>query len=619
MMKKALIALIIISAFTLPAAGSAPELEVSLIGKWGFMPVYTLEGKARNMRGFSERPVEETPLLSPPAIAPVRLLGMMPTERRMGLLDSNSLPEEAFTIELWLLVHVPPQVGALAGAVDPAAGKGWFVSFYDRDISFGLSAGDSDMETISVNDVPPWGRWYHVAATYDGSAMSLYVNGNNLAGSDALSGGVTYPNAAEFEIAAYLKNEPYMGLGNMVHEVRLYNRALSVTDIESRYDEYKTLAMEGRFLVEEMHFTAGPILQNSKKDSMTILWETDRPSSGTVKYRPAKDPEWTEVKSEETSRLHEVALEELKANTPYFYSVVAEGSGGEKLDSGELTFRTAVEEGDAFSFIVIGDTETRPHINDLVAKMAWRERPNFIIVVGDLTDGGFEDSKYEWTHEYLAAMSQLYGRIPVFPAIGNGEADTHWFKYFHSLPGPEVFYTFRYGDAEFFMLNSNLFIGAGTAQYLWLKKKLRESDAEWKFVCHHHPPYSSDENDYGDTYETVSMLGDPRVQSMAPLYERGRVDAVFFGHIHGYERSWPVRRGKAAGRGVVYVQTGGAGGNLENFAPTRNWFTSKLFRNHHYCLINIFRNKMYFKMYDIDGRLLDFFEITKPGKNEKQE
>ena len=57
--------------------------------------------------------------------------------------------------------------------------------------------------------------------------------------------------------------------------------------------------------------------------------------------------------------------------------------------------------------------------------------------------------------------------------------------------------------------------------------------------------------------------------------------------------------------------SGGAGGHLEDFAPTHNTFSSKIQRGNHYCKVDVFNNTFLLKMYDIEGRLKDFFELKK--------
>ena len=77
-------------------------------------------------------------------------------------------------------------------------------------------------------------------------------------------------------------------------------------------------------------------------------------------------------------------------------------------------------------------------------------------------------------------------------------------------------------------------------------------------VVHHHPPYSSDENDYGDTWTGTSTRGHLRLRDLAGLYERHGVPLVISGHIHTYERTWPIYEGRVdTDGGVTYVITGG--------------------------------------------------------------
>ena len=90
------------------------------------------------------------------------------------------------------------------------------------------------------------------------------------------------------------------------------------------------------------------------------------------------------------------------------------------------------------------------------------------------------------------------------------------------------------------------------------------------------------------------------------------MDIVFYGHVHAYERSWPLKDGKIDRKnGVIYIQSGGAGGNLEDFTPTHSWFSNKTQRGHHFCRVDIFDKTFSFKMYDVEGRLKDFLELEK--------
>jgi 3',5'-cyclic AMP phosphodiesterase CpdA len=282
------------------------------------------------------------------------------------------------------------------------------------------------------------------------------------------------------------------------------------------------------------------------------------------------------------------------------------------LSSPALTFQTAVPEERPFAFAVMGDTESRPHVNNAIAQAIWGQRPNFVINVGDLTDGGQEPRRFEWTHEYFPGVGHLAARVPFFSLPGNGDSDLVWYKRYHSLPGQENYYAVSYGNADFFILDSNRSFAPGSEQYEWLARVLPASDATWKFAAHHHPAYSSDENDYGDTWSGPSNYGDDNVRHLLPLYEENGVDMVFFGHLHTYERSWPIAGGGPVTEGgVIHVQTGGAGGHLEDAAPNRTPFMHTVYRGRHYCMLRIYGGRLEFEMIDMDGRLRDRLVIEK--------
>jgi hypothetical protein len=125
--------------------------------------------------------------------------------------------------------------------------------------------------------------------------------------------------------------------------------------------------------------------------------------------------------------------------------------------------------------------------------------------------------------------------------------------------------------------------------------------------------YSSDENDYGDTYKGPSANGDMKVRPLAELYEKYGLDINFNGHIHVYERTWPIRDGKIdLQQGVRYMVMGGGGGGLESASPTRPWFTQRVYRGHHIGQIMISGKTLQFQAFDLEGRLFDTMDITKP-------
>jgi acid phosphatase type 7 len=352
-----------------------------------------------------------------------------------------------------------------------------------------------------------------------------------------------------------------------------------------------------------------PYLQHSTQTTMAIMWETNLHANSMVEFGE-KLPLTSYVNENKPKTIHELILTELKPETNYFYRVISKDKNNDVAASEIYTFKTAVREIAAFAFVVLGDSRTYPARFEKIAKLAYAERPNFVLHVGDVVNNG--KKKHEWALEYLNPASVLMSRIPTYVAIGNHERNARWYYEYSCYPEPENYYSFKYGNAEFFIVDTNEKLKPASKQMKWLNKVLAASSAKWKFVAHHHPPYSSDENDYGDTYREHSTLGDLKVRKLVSLYEKYHVDIVWVGHIHTYERSWPIKNNEVnQEEGVIYIQAGGGGAELEDFAPTRTWFAAKLLRNWQYCFVNIHKGTLQMMAYDINGQMYDFLELKK--------
>ncbi len=596
--------------------------EDGIVADWTFVPRYTLDGRAA-----TEQPGREDPLpIKSPTLGstsqPILLNGQEPTQRITNLMNGSELPGQSFTVEWWINNHANQSYGALIAAreVDDSDRMAWAMTYDDNTFAFHLRDDKTDtMRSVSKATERYKGHreyWWHAAAVYDGKTLRFYLNAE-LVGETSAPANQIKLSKPQLEMAAYMQNEPYMQWANLVHAVRIHDRAISSQEISARFASLVDRITDGRLYEGPLHYTAPPYLNHATMTSMNVLWETDRPTTAEIHW--GKTAELGQSGSfDQPQRLHELTIDGLEADTPYFYRVICKDDQGKTIDSGLLTFRTAVKPGQAFKFVVIGDTEARPFINHRLGELIWQERPNFVITVGDLTDGGMKDHRWQWTHEYFVGLSALHGRVPLYPVPGNGEGDLYWYKHYHRLPADndEAYYSFNFGDAEFFMLDSNQREHAfkpGADQHTWLTKNLGKSKAIWKFAAHHHATLTSEEDDYGDRWKEAGTEGDPMMQPLVALYEKHNLDIVFFGHLHLYERSRPVREGKHdAEHGVVHLLAGGGGGNLEDFAPTAPSYSDKTYRGHHYLLISIEGRKLTGKMYDTEGRLRDHFIITKP-------
>ena len=360
-------------------------------------------------------------------------------------------------------------------------------------------------------------------------------------------------------------------------------------------------------------FLIKPYLQYSTQTEMSVLWETTHPASSLIEFGKGRFDTGKAILDQQVSdgklkQMHELALQSLEPETHYFYRVVSVSEAGDTLRTEVLPFKTAVLEDSPFAFTIFSDSQNNPEVWKKITTHALEERPNFAIHSGDLVGLGYRKS--EWVNEFFAPSHPFMKQIPIFSILGNHEHDAAFYYEYMKNPDPEHYYSFAYGNAEFFMIDTDQYQAPGSPLYSWLEKALATSQATWKFVVQHHPPYSSEENDYGDTNYELSIYGDDEAKMLVPLYEKYGVDLVFSGHLHMYERTWPIFEEKVVEKnGVVYLILGGSGGGLERAAPNRTWFTNKVRTLHHYGYIAINGNHLQFQAIDQDGNLFDQFTL----------
>jgi hypothetical protein len=106
----------------------------------------------------------------------------------------------------------------------------------DNAVSFAIAQETrGDVYNVSAKGTFEGGKWYHVAATYDGADMSLYVNGK-VAGKNTI--GEVKLIAVEGEPLVIGSRPPNMdrGFDGVVDDVRIYNKALSTEDVGKLYE-----------------------------------------------------------------------------------------------------------------------------------------------------------------------------------------------------------------------------------------------------------------------------------------------------------------------------------------------------------------------------------------------
>ena len=312
-----------------------------------------------------------------------------------------------------------------------------------------------------------------------------------------------------------------------------------------------------------------PFVQKVTSDSATICWQASRPAQGVVDYGTSPGVYGSTASGVPTRTYHEIALSELQPHTRYYYQVRTIPDVG---NIGGLWYHFETAPAAAvtpqFSFIVYGDTRRNPeHHAQVVASMTeTASDAKLTLHVGDcVVDGRI---RQDWEPNFFDIAAPISRHIPLYPAGGNHDyaEDSANYRDFFALPQnrttPELFYSFDYGNSHFI----NLYVpstGAttcdiGTPQYTWLEADLAANqNKEHIFVTLHSPLYSS--SNHGSDVHLQTQL--------RPLFEQHHVEAVFSGHDHMYERSYPLTNGERDDEnGVTYFVVGNGGAPLYGFS-----------------------------------------------------
>jgi tartrate-resistant acid phosphatase type 5 len=190
-------------------------------------------------------------------------------------------------------------------------------------------------------------------------------------------------------------------------------------------------------------------------------------------------------------------------------------------------------------FAVIGDYGTDQWQEGQVAQMVREWQPDYVVTVGDNNYPAGDRSTIDrnigkYYSEFIGHYQGGYGKGSAanrfWPSIGNHEyynpeALQPYLDYFPDLPGNHRYYEVRLDLVHLFVVNSDDHEPDGvlstSVQADWLRQRLADSDACFKVVVFHHPPYSS------GYFET------PELQW--PFDKMG-ADVVLNGHEHSYER-----------------------------------------------------------------------------------
>jgi 3',5'-cyclic AMP phosphodiesterase CpdA len=249
-------------------------------------------------------------------------------------------------------------------------------------------------------------------------------------------------------------------------------------------------------------------------------------------------------------------------------------------------------------FAVIGDSgRGTPPQHEIAAQMtAYREDFPFAFVLM-LGDNIYEGPATR--DDYRRKFEEPYGRlldqgVRFYASLGNHD-DPRAVAYplfnmdgerYYSFSPPEDLLAKIATRVEFFALDST---NLDRTQLRWLDHRLEASRAAWKICFFHHPLYTSGR--YRGSARGFRLI-------LEPLLVRHRVDAVFSGHEHIYQRT-------ELQSGIQYFVSGGAGSLRRGDAASASYVARSFDTDYHFMLVEIEHEALHFQAVSRTGETID--------------
>jgi len=296
-------------------------------------------------------------------------------------------------------------------------------------------------------------------------------------------------------------------------------------------------------------------------------------------------------------------------------SSTSSGSGG----SGEGN----VQEGDynkkGLNIAAVGDwgcnSNTQSNRNN-IAKI----NPELVLALGDYS---YSSTATCWLNiiDPIASITRI--------AIGNHEdqtsEDSNSYLSHFGLSKP--YYSFDYQDIHILTMNSEQNYAQGSSQYNFVKNDLQLASSNpnirWIIVTFHEPAYTSPNS--CSSCKAATSIRD----IYHPIFDQYRVDLVLEGHVHNYQRSYPLaynennpskplitaynKNNYIDPKGSIFAVVGTGGINLHSLAGKEPFIVNQ--QDSKFGFLNIYFSDdgkaMDAQFIANDGSVLDQFSITK--------
>jgi len=257
--------------------------------------------------------------------------------------------------------------------------------------------------------------------------------------------------------------------------------------------------------------------------------------------------------------IHTAVMSSLNPETKYYYKVGANSAGGVWSDVRDFVTESASPK--PVTVALYGDMGTvMPFGFEVSAQIISDNHVapyDLVVHAGDIAyagTGGTWEFEYFWDL-FFRQVEPFASRVPYMTAVGNHEHYFNFSSYNARFQMPSYapasggngnfWYSVDHSYAHWTFMSTEHDYSPGSAQYQWIQQDLEKAaknrqNVPWIFLVGHRPMYSSDKDEYSS-----HRPGAPFATAIEPLLVKYAVDMYWSGHMHQYERTWPLINGTA--------------------------------------------------------------------------
>ena len=351
-------------------------------------------------------------------------------------------------------------------------------------------------------------------------------------------------------------------------------------------------------------------------DGVFVHYDVEEHGEAIEKYKLLVEAKYVPTPMELSDRrvLYVARLTGLTPGTNYHFLVGEEKYGNAK----PRKFKTLPGGVAPFRFVNGGDMGVEDFVVPLLT-LAGKTDPDFAIIGGDIAyvNGllGWYSEWDKWLDNWDNHMVTTDGRmIPIVTAIGNHETNRYatddpklnapWYTSLFGRQGEHIYYTRNFGDNfAFISLDTGHLTPYEGAQTEWLGEVLKKKESmKYKFAAYHIPLYPAHRPYDG----SQSALGR---EHWGPLFDQYGLTVGMEHHDHVLKRTRPLKGGKVAEEGTVFIGDGCFGRGPRDIDPHPRWYNEVEGSVPHFWVVDVSDTGLDFKAIDDQGGTRDAFTL----------